>query len=116
MGSIFKFKQFEVDQNGCAMKINTDGVILGAIVNHPSPVNILDIGTGTGVIALMLAQRFNMANVNAVEIDESAARSASKNCLNSPFSDRTMVDHSSFEDFNSDLKYEMMIFPILLIL
>ena len=109
MGGVFKFKQFDIDQDGCAMKINTDGVILGAIVNHPSPVHILDIGTGTGVIALMLAQRFNTAHVNAVEIDESAARAASKNCLNSPFSDRTMVDHSSFESFKSDLKYEMIV-------
>lgn len=109
MGSVFKFKQFEVDQNGCAMKINTDGVILGAVVNHPSPLNILDIGTGTGVIALMLAQRFGSANVMAVEIDESAALAASKNFLNSPFSERTLVDHSSFEDFKTDLKYEMIV-------
>jgi len=109
MGGVFKFKQFEVDQNGCAMKINTDGVLLGAVVNHSSPVNILDIGTGTGVIALMLAQRFNTANVKAVEIDESAAQAASKNCFNSPFSDRTTVDHSSFENFKSDLKYEMIV-------
>lgn len=109
MGSIFKFKQFEVDQDGCAMKINTDGVLLGAVADHPSPANILDIGTGTGVIALMLAQRFNTANLNAVEIDESAAKAASKNCLNSPFADRMMVAHSSFEDFKSDLKYEMIV-------
>ncbi|MBB5637514.1 tRNA1Val (adenine37-N6)-methyltransferase [Pedobacter cryoconitis] len=109
MGSIFKFKQFEADQTGCAMKINTDGVILGAVAAHPSPVNILDIGTGTGVIAMMLAQRFHTARVNAVEIDESAALTASKNCLNSPFSDRTEVDHCSFEDFKSDLKYELIV-------
>jgi tRNA1Val (adenine37-N6)-methyltransferase len=109
MGTVFRFKQFEVDQDGCAMKINTDGVLLGAIANHPSPANILDIGTGTGVIALMLAQRFNTANVNGVEIDESAAQAASKNCLNSPFSARTMVYHSSFEDFKSFTKYEMIV-------
>ncbi|KIO77399.1 tRNA methyltransferase [Pedobacter lusitanus] len=109
MGRIFRFKQFEVDQAGCAMKINTDGVLLGAVVNHPAPVNILDIGTGTGVIALMLAQRFRRADVTAVEIDESAALTASANCLNSPFAERTRVEHSAFEDFNSDLKYEMIV-------
>ncbi|QNK63305.1 methyltransferase [Pedobacter sp. PAMC26386] len=109
MGSVFKFKHFEVNQVGCAMKINTDGVLLAAIANHASPRNILDIGTGTGVIALMLAQRFGAAQVKAVEIDESAAQAASKNCLNSPFSARTTVDHSAFEEFKSDLKYEMIV-------
>ncbi|RAJ28390.1 tRNA1(Val) (adenine(37)-N6)-methyltransferase [Pedobacter cryoconitis] len=109
MGSVFRFKQFEVDQTGCAMKINTDGVLLGAVAEHPAPVNILDIGTGTGVIALMMAQRFPSSLVNAVEIDESAALAAAKNCLNSPFTDRTSVVHSSFEDFTTALKYSLIV-------
>jgi tRNA1Val (adenine37-N6)-methyltransferase len=58
MANIFRFKQFSVDQTGCAMKINTDGVLLGALTVVTDPLTILDIGTGTGVIALMLAQRF----------------------------------------------------------
>ncbi|MET4142241.1 methyltransferase [Pedobacter sp. UYP1] len=109
MGSVFRFKQFEVDQAGCAMKINTDGVILGALAAHPYPVNILDIGTGTGVIALMMAQRFPSAHVNAVEIDESAALAAAKNCLNSVFTDRMSVSYSSFEGFTTTLKYSMIV-------
>lgn len=109
MGSIFRFKQFAVDQAGCAMKINTDGVLLGAVAEHPAPVNILDIGTGTGVIVLMMAQRFSSSLVHAVEIDESAALAASKNCLNSPFADRTDVFHSSFEEFDTDLKYSLIV-------
>lgn len=109
MGSIFRFKQFEVDQTGCAMKINTDGVLLGAVAGHPAPLNILDIGTGTGVIALMMAQRFASALVDAVEIDESAAGSASVNCSNSPFNDRMKVFHSSFEDFDTVLKYSLIV-------
>ncbi|WP_367868460.1 tRNA1(Val) (adenine(37)-N6)-methyltransferase [Pedobacter sp. WC2423] len=109
MGSIFRFKQFEVDQTGCAMKINTDGVLLGAVAVHPAPLNILDIGTGTGVIALMMAQRFGSALVHAVEIDDSAAGSASVNCLNSPFADRMKVFHSSFEDFDTALKYSLIV-------
>ncbi|MEO6632828.1 MAG: methyltransferase, partial [Mucilaginibacter sp.] len=68
---MFKFKQFSVDQSNCAMKINTDGVLLGAIASAENPSSILDIGTGTGVIALMLAQRFGNARVDAVEIDVS---------------------------------------------
>jgi tRNA1Val (adenine37-N6)-methyltransferase len=87
---MFRFKQFSVDQTGCAMKINTDGVLLGAIAGEGEPVNILDIGTGTGVIALMLAQRFTNAKVNAVEIDEQAAATAKNNFSNSPFENRIL--------------------------
>ena len=67
------------------MKINTDGVLLGALAEANDPESILDIGTGTGVIALMLAQRFAPALIDAVEIDTSAAQTASKNFENSPF-------------------------------
>ena len=84
--SIFKFKQFEVDQTGCAMKINTDGVLLAAIAESTAPKRILDIGTGTGVIALMLAQRFPNAFVEAVEIDEQASATAERNFQSSVFS------------------------------
>ena len=80
---MFRFKQFDVDQSGCAMKINTDGVLLGALAKAENPVNILDIGTGTGVIALMLAQRFPLAKIDAVEVDESAAATAARNFANS---------------------------------
>ena len=109
MGSIFKFKGFEINQAGCAMKINTDGVLLGAVAEHPLPLDILDIGTGTGVIALMMAQRFTAACVDAVEIDESAAFAASENCLHSPFAARTTVAHQAFEDFNTDHKYDLIV-------
>jgi len=61
------------------MKINTDGVLLGAMAYADNPATILDIGTGTGVIALMLAQRFTDAQINAVELDETAAQTAAKN-------------------------------------
>lgn len=85
---MFKFKQFSVDQTGCAMKINTDGVLLGALADADKPLSILDIGTGTGVIALMLAQRFTDAHIDAVELDESAAITAGRNFKDSPFADR----------------------------
>mgnify|MGYP006203126865 FL=1 len=88
MKKIFRFKQFEVDQSNCAMKINTDGVLLGAMVQHENAKRILDVGTGTGVIALMLAQRFPDAQVCAVEIDEQASATAGRNFENSIFSRR----------------------------
>src|SRR3546814_7629734 len=77
--SVFRFKQFAVDQSGCAMKINTDGVLLAAMVDANFPKRILDVGTGTGVISLMLAQRFPSAMIDAIEIDALAADTAQRN-------------------------------------
>ena len=112
MTAIFKFKQFDVDQSGCAMKINTDGVLLGALANLDHPQNILDIGTGTGVIALMLAQRFKDAKIDAVEIDPSAAETAERNFQKSPFAERLTVYPLSFKEFfdkNPGKKYDLIV-------
>jgi tRNA1Val (adenine37-N6)-methyltransferase len=109
---MFQFKQFSVDQAGCAMKINTDGVLLGAIADADSPGTILDIGTGTGVIALMLAQRFTDAQIDAVEIDAGAAKTAENNFKASPFADRLAIYHLSFENYFDQFpgkKYDLII-------
>jgi len=109
---MFQFKQFSVDQSGCAMKINTDGVLLGAITDAANPGAILDIGTGTGVIALMLAQRFTKAKVDAVEIDEIAAQTAERNFKGSPFDDRLTVYAEGFEDYFDQFperKYDLIV-------
>lgn len=97
--SIFKFKQFSIRQTNVPMKVNTDGVLLGSWANVNDATNILDIGSGTGVIALMLAQRSPNATVHAVEIDDLAVESAKENVLNSPWSSRVEVFCSSFQDF-----------------
>jgi len=107
--SIFQFKQFDVEQAGCAMKINTDGVLLGAMASHDAPLRILDIGTGTGVIALMLAQRFPLAQIDAVEIDAQAAYQAEINFQNSTFSKRISVFNSSFEAIEGDSRYDLIV-------
>jgi tRNA1Val (adenine37-N6)-methyltransferase len=109
MGSVFKFKQFEVDQEGCAMRINTDGVMLAAMADHARPMRILDIGTGTGVIALMMAQRFPQAFVDAVEIDEAATIRAMQNFGTSPFSGRLQAFHTPIETYESSKKYDLII-------
>lgn len=109
---MFYFKQFSVDQTGCAMKINTDGVLLGALAEADQPSSILDIGTGTGVIALMLAQRFSSAKIDAVEVDEAAAKTAERNFKNSPFDDRLNVCPMGFEDYfnqHPDRKYDLIV-------
>src|SRR5690606_20167135 len=101
MKNIFRFKQFSVDQSGCGMKINTDGVLLGALATVPGPERILDIGAGTGVISLMLAQRFPQSKVDAVEIDPSAAEAARGNFVSSPFADRLCLIEGSFQDYST---------------
>jgi len=109
---MFRFKQFTVDQTNCAMKINTDGVLLGALAEADQPETILDIGTGTGVIALMLAQRFAETQVDAVEIDELAAETAKQNFTNSPFADRLNLYTGDFADFfkdHSHKKYDLIV-------
>ena len=109
MGSIFRFKHFEVDQADCAMKINTDGVLLASISSHAAPYRILDIGTGTGVIALMLAQRYPKALVDAVEIDEKAAHTAGQNFQNSPFHQRLHAYCADITVFQPDKRYELIV-------
>jgi len=109
MGSVFRFKQFEVDQADCAMKINTDGVLMGAKAWHKEPKSILDIGTGTGVISLMLAQRFPAAVLHAVEVDEPACLRAQANFINSPFADRLQAYHCSFEQLNTGVLYDLIV-------
>ncbi|WP_426090391.1 tRNA1(Val) (adenine(37)-N6)-methyltransferase [Flavobacterium sp. DSR3-2] len=98
--SKFQFKQFSLEQDRCAMKIGTDGVLLGAwtpIENNP--ISILDIGAGTGVIALMLAQRSNAEQIDALEIDEEAYEQSVDNFENSPWSDRLFCFHAGLDEF-----------------
>jgi tRNA1Val (adenine37-N6)-methyltransferase len=109
MGSVFKFKRFEVDQSDCAMKINTDGVLLAVLASHASPLNILDIGTGTGVIALMLAQRYEKAKVDAVEIDAAAASRARQNFANSDFASRLTAHCCDIALYGSEVSYDLIV-------
>ena len=106
---IFKFKQFEIDQTGCAMKVNTDGVLLAALAEAQSPQNILDVGTGTGVIALMLAQRFEQAKIHAVEIDVEASLTAKRNFENSIFNGRLSISNVAVEQFHDERQYDLII-------
>lgn len=109
----FKFKHFSIQQDRCAMKVGTDGVLLGAwaSVEH-QPENILDIGAGTGVIALMLAQRSAAENIEALEIDEDAFEQAVENFENSDWGDRLFCYHAAFDEFVEEMegeKYELIV-------
>ncbi len=94
----FRFKSFTIIQEQAAMKVGTDGVLLGAWANIGSAGTILDVGTGTGLIALMMAQRSN-AYITGIEIESKAAEEASGNVLNSPWGQRINIINTSFQDF-----------------
>jgi tRNA1Val (adenine37-N6)-methyltransferase len=94
----FQFRQFNIQQDKCAMKVGVDGVLLGAWVAAGSCRTVLDVGTGTGLIALMLAQR-TPAAIDAIDIDEAAAGQASENVASSVFAGRIRVFHAPFEEY-----------------
>jgi len=97
---MFQFKQFSVQQDKCAMKIGTDAVLLGAwcpIDNNT--FSVLDIGAGTGILSLMLAQRSNAQQIDAIEIDENAYEQAVDNFENSPWGDRLFCFHAGLDEF-----------------
>ncbi len=98
--SKFTFKQFSVQQDKTAMKVGTDGVLLAAWapINH-NPFSVLDIGAGTGIIALMLAQRTHAEQIDALEIDEEAYEQAVENFENSPWGDRLFCFHAGLDEF-----------------
>ncbi|MDD4632278.1 tRNA1(Val) (adenine(37)-N6)-methyltransferase [Proteiniphilum sp. UBA5510] len=97
----FRFKQFTVYHDQCAMKVGTDGVLLGAWTEAGQSKHILDVGTGTGLIALMMAQRNPGARVTAIDIDRKAVAQAKKNADNSTFADRMTVELRDFRDYAS---------------
>lgn len=107
--SIFRFKQFTINQTGCAMKINTDGVLLAAMAEGMNCTRMLDIGTGTGVMALMMAQRFPDAHIHAVEIDKAASVTAGQNFRNSAFSHRLSVQAIAIEDYVTDQQFDLIL-------
>lgn len=96
----FRFKKFEILQDRCAMKVGTDGVLLGAWASGGT--RILDIGCGTGLIALMMAQRFPAAQVVGIDIDEEACGQARENVAASPFGDRIDVAHCRLQDYSGE--------------
>jgi len=108
----FKFKQFAVHQDRCAMKIGTDGVLLGAwaTIKH-DPNSILDIGAGTGIIALMLAQRSEAEQIDAMEIDANAYEQCVNNFETSPWSDRLFCYHASLQEFAQEIEdsYDLIV-------
>ncbi|MEM0993747.1 MAG: methyltransferase [Bacteroidota bacterium] len=107
----FKFKQFEIQQDQCPMKVGTDGILLGAWADVADAKHVLDIGTGTGLIAIMLGQRNELAKIDAVEIDECACSQASANMQAAPWSDRLQAIPVAIQDFaqSAQQSYDLIV-------
>lgn len=109
---VFRFKQFEINQSGAAMKVGTDGVLLGAWagLDH-NPLHVLDIGAGTGLVALMLAQRCFAEQIDALEIEDSAFETCTRNFEDSPWADRLFCYHAAFQEFASEFgpEYDLIV-------
>ncbi len=95
--SYFKFKQFTIHQDMAAMKVGTDGVLLGAWANVENNQQVLDVGTGTGLIALMVAQRNALAKVTAIDVDKGAVDQARRNIQLSAWKKRIVVENIAFQ-------------------
>ncbi|MDR1763640.1 MAG: methyltransferase [Dysgonamonadaceae bacterium] len=104
----FQFKQFTVRHDLCAMKVGTDGAVLGAWADCSRAQSALDVGAGSGLIALMLAQRSNAA-VDAVDIDENACRQSKINFENSPFGGRMRIFNADYRNFQPGRKYDLIV-------
>ncbi len=107
--SVFRFKQFAITQSESAMKVGTDAMLLGAIAFHTNPTKILDIGAGTGVLSLMMAQKYKDAHVDAVEIDPPSAKECQANFTVSDWSDRCAVHCVDFLKFQSNNLFDCIV-------
>ncbi len=105
----FRFKQFTVWHDRCAMKVGTDGVLLGAWAPVEGVTTLLDVGTGSGLVALMLAQRAVHARIVAVEIDPGAAGQAMENAVQSPWKDRIDVRCVDFNCFQTEMRFDLIV-------
>ncbi|MDE0987201.1 MAG: methyltransferase [Schleiferiaceae bacterium] len=109
----FQMKKFSVAHDECAMRVNTDGCLLGALAGSSFRTeevhHVLDIGTGSGVIALQMAQRFNKAFVDGVEIHGPSARQATENFKNSMFSGRMVCYHEPLQEFTLNVQYDLIV-------
>lgn len=109
-GKGFTFKQFHIDHSKCAMKVGTDGTLIGTWASIPyGERTILDIGTGTGLIAIMAAQRAPQAQVIGIDIDSDCIEQALENVAASPWSDRISIIHKPLQEFNSSKGLDVII-------
>ncbi len=106
---VFHFKQFSITQDGCGMPVSTDGVLLGSWFSADKAERILDIGTGTGLVALMAAQRFPDATIDAIDINSEAIRAAQYNITQSPWHQRIQLQQTDVLNPNFVTDYDVVV-------
>lgn len=107
---VFYFKQFSIEDKDATMKVCTDAVLLGTLTTTDlEPRRILDIGTGCGILALMMAQRFENAIIDAIDIDSQTVAVANKNFDNSPWKARLKATNSTLQDYSSPILYDLIV-------
>lgn len=104
----FQFKQFTIYQDHCAMKVGTDSTLIGALSDIENASTILDIGSGTGIVELMLAQR-SMADITGIELDELAARQATENVSATAWKDRIKIIKGDFNQYHFEQKFDCIV-------
>lgn len=105
----FQFKEFFINDDQCAMKVGTDSILLGSWVKHENPNDVLDIGAGSGLLSLMMAQRFPNSSVTAIEVDPKAASQCMENMNNSRFKTPFRVLCEDFLKFETDKKFDLIV-------
>lgn len=105
----FRFQQFSIQQSKDVFRVGTDGVLLGAMCNVKNAKKILEIGTGTGFISLMLAQRNVSAKISAIDINENAVKLASENFRNSIFNENLKVELKDFKNFETNENFDLVV-------
>ena len=105
----FQFQKFTIQQDENVFRVGTDGVLLGAFCAVSEKGNVLEIGTGTGLISLMMAQRNTFAKISAIDINENAVKLASENFRNSPFAKNLKVELKDFKNFETEEKYDLVV-------
>ncbi|MCC5923473.1 MAG: methyltransferase [Crocinitomicaceae bacterium] len=107
--SVFQFKYFKLEQSNTVHKVGTDALVLAAFVKAKKPKNILDVGCGTGVLSLLMAQKFPDATIHGIDIQEENILLTAKNITNSPFQNRITAQHSSFQSLQTAQSFDLIV-------
>lgn len=107
--SFFQFKSFKIKQPEKGLKVTSEACLLGAIASHPNPQNLIDIGCGTGILSMMIAQRFPSINITAIDIDDNIIENAQYNLSNLPFNNHYELINRNFLDIEFENSYDLLI-------